>query len=160
MTGYEGSHQDWLEDQADDVLQREEIARDTFVATHRHLSPARKFDIQVLTLDNDYVHVRSTTGRVHDISLELFNTQYEAIPSDRFPLPGQPFDDGITVASGWVDDSHIGVLTIVDEPGAYYRIGGYRRAGNGWECHWVIAAENIVPAARIFNDEFGFWGGN
>lgn len=77
-----------------------------------------------------------------------------------FPMPGTEFDGGITVASGWVDDDHIGVLLIYpDRPGEFYAIGEYRLAGGSWEQTWGTVDSNIVPAARAFDDQFGFWAG-
>ena len=80
-----------------------------------------------------------------------------------FPTPGSEFDGRITVASGWItdeaDDVRIGVL-LLDEhsPGEHYEVAEYRCVGDRWEQKWGQVHANIVPAARQFHGEFGFWG--
>ena len=86
------------------------------------------------------------------------------------PMPGEEFDDAVVVASGWVSDTcetaecwcagtSIGVLLLhPDQPGEFYSIAEYRRASGGWEQTASQVHANIVPAARHFDETFGFWG--
>lgn len=76
-----------------------------------------------------------------------------------FPMPGDEFDDGIVVASGWNDDNHIGVMLIHPKRvGEFYSIGEYRIAGDQWEQMWGETHSNIVPTTHRFYETFGFWG--
>lgn len=73
------------------------------------------------------------------------------------PLPGDEFDGGIVLGSGFVADHLIGLLLMYPEkPGQYYAVGEYNL--ENYRNIWSAVYENIVPAAAAFAD-FEFWGG-
>ena len=79
----------------------------------------------------------------------------------KYPRPGDKWEDGVCVASGWINDDNIGVLYIQPVPGTYYVISEYMYSPVGWKRTSQVAThENIVPAARDFNDIYAFWFGN
>lgn len=73
------------------------------------------------------------------------------------PLPGDYFDGGTVIASGYYTDDLWAVMTLRPET-PYYRTALYRAdigaLLNGDE--WV----NIVPATTAFDEHFNLWSGD
>ena len=71
------------------------------------------------------------------------------------PMPGDLQWDCTVIASGWIDDDSVAVLALRIEP-PYYQI--YEIDADG---PLVVGTfRNIVPAARAFDETYGFWGGS
>ena len=78
------------------------------------------------------------------------------------PLPGERIDGRVVIASGWHRDDVIAVLSL-NSSKPYYRIDEFPVVPEDEEgtklFHYSDEFENIVPAAREFDERFGLWAG-
>lgn len=81
------------------------------------------------------------------------------------PLPGDTFEDRTVIASGWYRDDIVALLTL-DHEAPFYIVSAipipefYDPAfdDSGIPSRVNVSFDNIVPAARFFDEEFGLWG--
>lgn len=80
---------------------------------------------------------------------------------DYCPLPGEIFEGRRVIASGWHTDDILAIMTL-EEVAPFYRVDEVplrdeNETGDKLTRH-THRFQNIVPAARFFDETFGLWG--